>query len=172
MNHQQWEKLSQVNNYLITKKEAGVQAFQQLIQRAEKETATWVTISFTHEFLEAYAKVGEQIELYQALAPTLNNYEIDDLLHYEYDHENRFQSYQYTSLTETAVKLIETWIVACFAEASQLQATQIPFYFKYNHDDLAILALQTCRSLFEQSEFETYIKNNRKNQIELLGTKN
>ncbi len=169
MNRQYWEKLTKVNTYLAAKKEAGVQAFQQLIQRAERETATWVTISFTHEFLEAYAKVGVKIELYQALMPTLNNYEIDDLLHCEYDDENVFQRYQYTALTEAAVKLVENWIVACFAEASQLQTTAIPFYFKYNHDDLEVLALQTCRTLFERSEFETYVKNNRQNQIELLG---
>ncbi|MFK7933461.1 MAG: hypothetical protein AB8G22_08115 [Saprospiraceae bacterium] len=171
MNTSNWQRLGSVNDYLEAKKESGVAAFISLLQRAKRESADLVVLSFTYENVEAYAKIDGQFQLFDDLFVTLSQSEMDELTRHDYDETNEFADFRYWKFQELVWELIEIWIVDCFEQAaSKVEVGEMLYYFKHNHDSLEALELNSCSKKLEKAEFATYVKNSQYNMIELLGS--
>jgi len=168
MNTSNWKRLEKVNKYLESKRESGVKGFKQLIKGLEADSATMAVVTFTYENIEVYGKVDGNFNLFNSLFDTLNNYDMDDITSYDYNDQDVLDDYKYSRSNNFASKLTEFWIMECFYAAIQDTPTDIPFYYKSNHDDLEVLDMKSGSTLFEKSEFQMYIDNNLTNTIELL----
>ena len=170
MKIENWERLAKINKYLEARKEIGINAFKKLISRAKTKCAQIVVLSFTHENIEAYAKINGEFSLFEDLFMTLNQSKLDDLTMYSYNEEDEFEDYQYWKFNDIVWEFIEVWLIDCFALAEKEEGLDsISFYFKRNIDSLEVLELNSCKMKFEKSEFEAYIENNKGNLLELLG---
>lgn len=160
-----------VQEYLESKKAESVPAFQRLIQKAIEDAAEWVTLSFTYEHIEGYAKIQGQIQLYEHLFETLSQSHIDEISRVKYNDENPIEDFEYWAFMDLIWNTIKLWIANCFHEAKHVIdiETQTKFYFKLSHDSMEILSLLDLKNKFERSEFDLYFKNNASNKMDLLG---
>jgi len=168
MNTQHWTLLEKVKSYLNSKSPQGVLGFKKVLTAANENKADLVVITFTHEHPEALEKVDDKFQFNTALLGTINRYEIEEILDLSYDNTDRFADFVHSQLLTMTTELIKYWIANCFNEAKKEQSTTAKFYFKDNHDDMEIFDLNAFKTLYEQSEFETFMKNNQMNQMQLL----
>lgn len=168
MNPENWSRLESVQRYLQSRKEAGINACKALMQQLDKDECKLAVITFTYEHLEVLGKKGDGYMLYDSLANTINRYELEELIDYDYNDENKLEEFLYDELSNLKDKLIKLWIVTCVDESEILKNRKLELYFKDNHDDLEVLELHTCETKFEASEFETYVSNNKRNIINLI----
>ena len=169
MHQEAWEKLEKVRTYLQDKREIGVERMTQLLSNLQASKAELAVIIFTYEHPEVVIKQEGRFERNIDLLGTINRYEMEELWNLEYDAQDPFQDFAFTQLGEMVSECIKTWFVDCFQQAQAQSPIEVSLYYKEMHDQMEILELNTLETWWEKNEFETYVKNNRARQIELLG---
>ena len=167
MDSKYWQYIDRIRTYLDSKKPAGIEGMKKLFGQISTEVIDFIVIAFTYENLEVYIKKGDKWQLNNDLSNSLNRYEIEDITDFECknDYED-FQSYQIISIRS---ELIKSWVVDCFYSAGGT-GINTKFYFKEQHDQMEILALNTLEDFYEASEFETFIKNGQHRLLQLIPT--
>lgn len=168
MHPEHWILIEKVKEYLDSKKMIGTEGMKKLLPIITSNDVELVVITFTYETLEVYIKRNNQFELNRDLSNSLNRYEIEDITDFEYDCENKFESFQSTQIMIITAELIKYWITDCYQIACENRTIHTKVYFKEQHDQMEIFELNTCQTFYEKIEFETFVKNNQSRQILLL----
>lgn len=161
-------RLSNINNYLASKKDEGIEAFRRLAEALNQDQAKLAILAFTYDNIETLGKIDDEFKLYESFFGILSHDTIYDYLFYEYENGNKIEEFRSRILVEMSWKLIEIWIATCFDLAKTKSIYDIPYYFKHNYSSLWILNLDQFYQELEKSQFEDYYLTNKGFAIDLI----
>lgn len=159
-------KLQYLNTYLNGKTNDCIKAFD-LLTEAENIPDAYI-LTFTYENLELGKIKGDKISLNNTFNGITSKDEIDGLLDYDYDEDNALQEHIYYTFYDLANEIVMLWVKQCFTQSKVGDKVSVPFYFKFNFDDLYIYDLKTLDKFCEKQELQTYYNNNLKRAKQLL----
>ena len=162
------KRLEEIDNYLDSKKDKGVQAFNSICEIVKIDSPKFVVLTFQYENIEALGNVNSSFKLYDTFNTVISHDIIDNITMYNYDKNNKWEEFCYWTLNEMTWKLIEIWMTYCFSNSKIRNEISIPFYFKHNYDSMEILDLRNYYVDLEKSEFERYFSMKKDLTIELI----
>ena len=169
MDADNWTRLEKVNLYLNSLEDIGITKFTELIKKLELDSVSTCGIIFTYEYLEAYGKIDNEFKSYNDLSNTINNYEIDEIIYYDYDSNDSIEKYRFYNIYSQVNSLIKLWILNCLQRADKIQPNNISFFFKLAPLDLEILDLKTGKRFKEKTVLESFIDKNQDDAMILFG---
>ena len=165
MENNHLELLMKLNNYLDSKSDNLIESFNSINQN---ENIDCFILHFTYNILELLQKNNQNIENYDEFNVGIETDEINEIIDFDYDSNNKFEEYNYWKFKELSWTLLENWIVKCFINSNYKKQRKSKFYLKHNHDSLEIFDLLDIEKLYERNEFNLFYKNNIQNTLELF----